>query len=641
MDQDAGITDRPGSGRPAGRDFLLSLDEAIDRVVPGLTIAESFAVTGAAPRELAARLRARVCPGALARAHAGGWSLDWPEAPALGQLWPLPDIPPDPGESPRFPTDEEAASCLRLLDGVALRLGLGRGHVLPLYENPARRAVELEAFCDLPSLSREAVIARVAEFLDLGVPLGAALGISHQGDAGWAGFRPDQRWSKILLSPRGEGLRDRLPEEFLPAQAEGFAILLARPVAGGVAVDLPAGLDLAALAALLAALSATAADQEVGLVVEGAVAGPGLIAIGLVPEAAGLRVTLPPRPAGRAAVALLDGVSDCLAGLGARLAGGPRHVRLQSRGAGMAHGLRNLLAAMLRHPALIALGQGAGAGLGPFSAVRRPDEQPGRVGAALTEALSAPPEDLLAGRIARLLEGSHLALDAGGGLTITLAGGEPAAGISAWQALLAAAVLLPPPQDAPAAPLWPPAAHALPAILAADLAALLAELAAIGLVPDGDALRARLDALCPVLCRIDAGHGPLEIRRGLTDRQLPGGWQAVTLELRLPGGHASALALAVPGGEGWRPVPLIDAAGLRLGRVTLPLAPATEGPCAGLFPPGGLDLALSGDGGAVAFGLRADPDWMRVEAVAIPPPAAMPAPAPEVGADHPGLVAGI
>ncbi|MEM9197852.1 MAG: hypothetical protein AAGD12_08370, partial [Pseudomonadota bacterium] len=200
--RDAPQPSQPRTGEPVGH--------VVGRRAPGLTLSETLEIEGVEAPALIDALRAQVCSGALLRALPEGWALDWPEASGSPRLWTFTGAQARRGRGPHMPTDEAAAAGMRLLDATALSLGLGRGHVLPIFENPIRRVIEMEAFCDLPSLDSGSVMDQAAAFLNLGVPVAGVLGLRHEGASRWSGMRPAQRWDKILLSPRGERLRERL-----------------------------------------------------------------------------------------------------------------------------------------------------------------------------------------------------------------------------------------------------------------------------------------------------------------------------------------------------------------------------------------------------------------------------------------------
>jgi hypothetical protein len=604
-----------------------AITRALDRADPGVRFRESFVVAGAAEPALIAALRERVCPGALLRATPGGWALDWPSARGAGPLWQDRVRAAARGPGPQFPTDEQAAACLRLADGVALALGLGRGHVFPVFENPARRAVDMQAFCDLPSLAPGLVQERVAAFLDLGVPVAAVLGLRPEGRAAWSGFRPPLRWGRILLVPARDGIRERLPEELRRAADEGFGLLLFRPLEEGVAVSLPDAPDLAALAPVLAALEAAAAPVGLALLVEGGRAGEGIASLAIETVPGGLRLGLPAAGAVRESAALLDGVLAAVAAAGGRILPGRRRLAITCRGPAPGAAIRNLLAASLRHPVLTRLGHLPE--VGPWSEARRPDEQPGLAGTALARLLAAAPDWLSDAALAPLLEGTEFGLDDG---TLAVAGGG---GSRAAQHLIGAAAAVP---WTPGPPDLPLPAYALPSVLRADLAALLAALAAAGLALDPAPQIARLEALCPLRFGGAAAGVRLEVRQALLDRQLPGSWAAEALEIRLEGQVAGA-AVSVAAGEGDAvPLPLARLGQGLVGRIVLPRAAGHAGPAAGLFPPGALRLALWQAGaGALAVRLAggaAGPELLP------PPEGPAPAAAAPAGLDHPGLVLG-
>lgn len=572
---------------------------------PGLRLGERLEVVGAEPVALLSSLEAEICKGGLLRRTASGWALDFAEMPGAPPLWEPPGPPAEPGPGPLFPTDEQGAATLRLLDAVALGLGLGRGHVLGLYENPARRAIEMQAFCDLPTLSREAVQERVAAFLDLGVPVAGVLGLRAEAGGGWTAYRPALRWHKLLLSPNGTGLRARLPEEVWPAGDDGYGLLLARPLQNGIAVDLPAGFDLDALSQLLGALGRSARNQDVRLLVEGEVCGPGLVSLGAEPEAGGrLVLTLPALPAPERSGALMAGVVECLGGARLRPGGRRATARLPD-GAGRA-GLHRLLATALRHPVLTRIGRSCD--VGPWSRARRPEEQPGDAGTALAAMLAPgappPPE----GALAACLSGTEFGLDESG---LSLLGGPSTSGAGtggpaarAWQSLVAAATRL---QPRPAQAALPIGLYTLPAILEEDLEAILVEAASDGIDLPAEALRAALAAGAPCLGEVRAGAGVLGARRALLERRLPGDWAAMAFEIRVAGVDGpvrlAARAIGPDGGGPWRAVAPVARPGLHLGRLAVASAPASTGPCAGLFPPDAVEIAACFDGEAAALRL--------------------------------------
>ncbi|HEU0222309.1 MAG TPA: hypothetical protein VFR34_08910 [Paracoccaceae bacterium] len=623
MDQEIG-------GRVAGaEEEARRIDAALGRLAPGLAIAEELVVEGIATQKLLGGLRSRVCPGALPRSTETGWALDWPEAGTAVPFWrgmvPLAER----GLGPQFPTDEQAATCLRLADALALALGLGRGHVFPLFENPARRAIEMQAFCDLPSLAEETVQARVAAFLDLGVPVGAVLGLRFEGGRRWSGFQPALRWGKVLLSPQGEGLRPRMPEEFWPASEFGYGLVLFRPLAEGLAVGLPGALALPALAQLLARLEEVALVQGAPLLVEGELAVKGLLSLTVAPAPDGIRLGLPALRGVAESGAFLDSVTAAMAVLGGRVRPGGRRLAFGSAAGALGAATANLVAASLRHPALTRLRHGRE--VGPYSGARRADERPGDVGESLRRLLGDPAGRPALSALSVLLETTEWEI---AGERLILAGeqGERASGH-----LLAAAAAVPWPEAAPALPL---AAYALPAILAVDLDVLLARLAKHGLELDPAPPHAALARLCPLLLRQEAGGVALELRRALLDRRLPGPWQAAALEVRLTGA-AEGAAVSVDAGGGPAALPLAAFGDLRLGRLTLPLEIALTGPCAGLFPPNSIGLSIWREGAARAsFRLRPAAGWEGLRVEHLQPPATPPPAPAAAGLDHPGLFLG-
>ncbi len=601
-----------------------AISRALARVAPDATCAEDIVIEGVAPRRFLLALRARLAPGGLLRATPGGWALDIAAGPAAPPLWSDADLLIDRGAGPQFPTDEQAAACLRLADALALGLGLGRGHVFPVYENPARRAVEMESFCDLPTLSHEMVQARVAGLLDLGVPVGAVLGVQAAGGGRWAGYSPAMRWGKLLLSPLGDGLRARMPEEMDPAGPLGYGLILFRPLIEGVAVELPARLSAPALSALLPVLEAAAARLGTGVLIEGGGAAPGIDSLALDPLEAGFRLSLPPARAVRASGALLDRVQDVLAACGGRVVPGRRPLRITvGEGAFGAH--RALLAAALRHPVLTRLA--ALTGVGAWSGARRLDEQPGAVAAAARALLTGPDQDDGRAALAALLEGTEFALDEA---TLTLHAG--AADRRVQHIVCAAAAV----GVDGVEPDWPLAACVLPAVLAADLAQLLAALAQRGIPIEAGPLLALIDARFPVLGQAEGAGVAVGLRRALVDRTLPGDWTVEAVEITVEG--PGTLALAVRPGA-WQAVPLAPWGAGRIGLVSVPTAPATCGPCAGLFPPPQLQLAVwRGAEVALARSIDAESGWRLspLDAQGAPPP-----PVPPCGLGGIGIAIGL
>ncbi|MEL6236389.1 MAG: hypothetical protein AAFR46_18485 [Pseudomonadota bacterium] len=657
--------------------------QVVGRRAPGLTLSETLEVEAVEAPALIDALRAEVCPGALLRALPEGWALDWPEASGSPRLWKFTGAQARRGRGPHMPTDEAAAAGMRLLDATALSLGLGRGHVLPVFENPIRRVIEMEAFCDLPSLDSGSVMEQAAAFLNLGVPVAGVLGLRYEGGAQWSGMRPAQRWDKILLSPRGEGLRERLPDEFATAGEEGFGLLIACPVLGGVSLDLPSGLDLNTLSALLHAVDMAASGHGIGLLVEGEISCKGLACLRIEEAAAGLRLRLPALSAAGASGRLIDGVLRCVDSLGGHVRSEGRSAALGTGSVGQSGLALALVNANRRHPVLTRLGNAAD--VGPWSSSCRPDEQRGAVAETL-DAMALPdrsPPPL--GALAALLEGSQFRMREG---QMTIAGGPgPGAAsgaASAWQGLLTAAALIGPKGGAPHHPL---SAYSLPSVLTEDLEALLNELAGLGIALDEAALHGALLAGLPELADIRADAGAVTVRRALVERSLPGDWRAVALEVafdaadrangpvpglavcalrrleasdRMPAPHGQGPEAAlsngsVAGGQitdstgqawrsiGWHALPMAAFGARWLGRVMVPLAGTTTGPCAGVFAPDALGLALPG-GASVA--LVPDADWRSVQTVALtamgnPAPHAMTEPAAPASLSDPPLVLGL
>ncbi|RMF36993.1 MAG: hypothetical protein D6754_10420, partial [Alphaproteobacteria bacterium] len=533
----------PAGAVRTGREGDVS--RALQRLAPGTGLAESLTVDGVDTRRLIEALRAEVCPGALIRSTPGGWALDWPEVPGLAPLWR--GLGPGAAKGPAlsFPDDEQAAGCLRLLDAVALRLGLGRGHVRPIFENPARRAIEMQAFCDLPSLESGTVQDRVAGFLDLGVPVAAILVLRHEGGAHWKGLRPPLRWGRALLTPGRLGqerIEDRLPAEYRDVDADGYLPLLARPLRDGVAVKLPAGLDLDALGRLLAALETAAAQQEQPVLIEGEITAEGLVSLLLEPGPAGIRLELPALRAVADAATLVRRVLGAVAGLGGHVVPARRQTAITLPESGAQPLLVNLLAHLLAHPVLMQLRQDAVCG--PYSPACRPDERPGAVAARLRAMLSAAPEWLALPALAACLQDSAIALE-GERLVLTGTAASGAEESAAWLELLGACAAT---GSASVEPELPLAAYRCPTILAADLQALLDTLAAAGFALDPAPLEQTLDRIHPVLAADEAAG--LTLRRAVTGRDLPGDWTAMALEARLDGAGEAARLLVRAGLDG-------------------------------------------------------------------------------------------
>lgn len=603
MAEDAGIggaTAEPGSVARDGA--VLAVAARLRALGTPLLLGGTLVLEGVEPEPLVAALAAEVCPGALLRMLPEGWSLDWPATRGLARLWAAPVGTPARDPPLAAPDDEAAAGCLRLLDAVALALGLGRGHVVPVHEHPLRRALDGGGFRDLSGLDPAALRERAAALAEPGIPVLAALVLRRQEPSGWQGLSGPLRRGRLHLRPEAGPAEARLPAALLGAGEPGFAALIARPLAEGVAITLPGGLGLPALLELLPAIEAARGRGFARLRIEGTIDPAGLHALAVAGEGQGrVRVVLPRLPGPEASAAMLAAVAATAARLGGRPVPGAGRVEI----AAAPPALGRFLSALRAHPVLTRLLHRPEVGL--FSPARRIDEQPAAVvaaaGAALERGEGPDPAEL-----GPLLEGTEVAIGAAG-LSLGAGTGE------GWlQILLAAAATLP--AGLPPAPADP--ALALPVRLEADLAALLGRLAAAGLpLPEGP-FRARLAALCPLVGAFGGPWGRLMVRGALLDRALPGAWSAVALEVRLAGAAGGAQGAcrvaALPAAEGAAalPLPLLPVADGRAGLLLLPLAPSPRGPCARRLPPARVGLSVHAGGREVARAtLRPAPDWRR------------------------------
>ncbi|WP_157982058.1 hypothetical protein [Oceanicella sp. SM1341] len=584
--------EEPGGGSPEG-------------VRPIISIAEELRVSAVAPGALLEALRADVLPGALLRSTGTGWALDARLGPGGSPVWrsSLPAV--CPMDYLETPVDEQAAMCLRLGDALALGLGLGRGHLLPVFENPLRRAMDAESLPGIESGDPEEMVRRWPDPRFPGVPVGTVLGLRHEGGGAWSGFRPIMGRARTVLTVRGEGMRRRLPWEVAAAAEAGFSLVLIRPLAAEdcVAVDLPHELGGAELDRVLSVLESTVARQGMMVHIEGEARAAGVSTLRMEPEAPYWRLVLPRLPAT---------VRDIPGGSAGMLSAVLASVRRQGGSVVEAPGplvltaasetaLRNVLALSIRHPVLTRMWHRQP--VGPWSAAARLDEAAGDVPATARRALESAAE-LVA--LEPLTRATELALGPG-----ELRVGCGGAAVEAHRLFAAAAATG---TDMPW-PAWPLRALTLPSVLAADLDMMLAELARHGFALDPAPLHRRLERSCPLLAETAVGGIGLRVRRALSDRRLPGTWEAVQLEIALSGPvEEVALGLQRPSGEVER-VPLARFGEALLGSLVLPLGASLSGPCAGLFPVQRLDLRLHRGGrpqGGVL--LEAGEDWQSATA---------------------------
>ncbi|QDL91921.1 hypothetical protein FDP22_09120 [Paroceanicella profunda] len=577
---------------------------------PAIFIAEDLRVSGISPGDLLASLRAHVLPGALLRSTGTGWALDARLGPGGTPVWrsELPAI--CPMDYLDAPVDEQAAMCLRMGDALALGLGLGRGHVLPVFENPLRRAMDAQILAGPDDGAPEDLARRWLDPRFPGVPVGAVLGLRHEGGGSWSGYRPILRGARAVLSVRGEGMRRRLTREVSSAGLGGFSLVLIRPLAApeAIAMDLPEELGGVELDRVLSVLEATVARQGVMVHLEGGARAAGVSTLRMEPEAPFWRLALPRLPATvtdgpGGSAAMLSAVIASVEGQGGAVVRAPGPLTL---GTGSETALRNVLALSVRHPVLTRMWHPQP--VGPWSAAARLDEAAGDVPATARRALESASELVALEPLTRATE-------------IVLAPGElrmscGAAAVEAHRLLAAAAATG---TDMPW-PAWPLRVLSLPSILSADLDLMLSELERHGFPLDPAPLQARLARTCPLLVDMRLGGVRLCIRRALCDRRLPGPWEAVQLEIALEGaGEAHALGLRRTSGVVER-VPLARFGAGLLGSLVLPLGPSLSGPCAGMFPVSALEFSLHVAGQPQA-GLRVTgaEDWQSAEATLTEP----------------------